>query len=335
MRSCMMSSCVDDLLSAGNKEFMKNVEKPRQKFQCWNCSAGGLNGTISNMLASNVKPWGLAINRFTFEKLAMLSQDCSWQDYRTLRQKIRWLSKQSRPDVSCAAAKAAQVTEDLFKADANGHRKVINKIVQHLHQHPETVFQFPKLDKDSLHLRVFADASFAENVDNTSQLGCFVFMADKSDQCTPLVWSSYKAKRVTRSVLGAETLALADGFDAAYSLQHHVGHDDLQRLVSGQTVPVSIFTDSMSLFNIVTRHTIPTEKWLSIDIDAIRQSYKTGEIEMIGFIRTDQNPADALTKTHCDESSPPDNWVYKSNNGSPTADDFKVSRGVNTNGLYC
>jgi hypothetical protein len=70
---------------------------------------------------------------------------------------------------------------------------------------------------------VNADASFASNPDETSQLGFVNFQADKHDNCQPVVWASCKAKRVTRSVLGAETVALADGFDAAYSgLMRHI-----------------------------------------------------------------------------------------------------------------
>jgi hypothetical protein len=61
-----------------------------------------------------------------------------------------------------------------------------------------------------------------------------MFLADKHDNCQPMVWASYKAKRVTRSVLGAETMALSDVFDVAYSLK-----EDMQDMLQKE-VPIAL-----------------------------------------------------------------------------------------------
>jgi hypothetical protein len=136
-----------------------------------------------------------------------------------MRQKMQWLGHTS-PDIACVTAKLAQITESIFNRERKDCIKQLNKTVSHVHKNPDVVLKCPKLNKDSLRLRVYADASFASNWDATSQLGFVIFLADKHENCQPMVWASCKSKRVTRSVLGAETMALADAFDAAYSLKH-------------------------------------------------------------------------------------------------------------------
>jgi hypothetical protein len=91
-------------------------------------------------------------------------------------------------------------------------------------------------------------------------------------------------------VLGAETMALADAFDAAYSLKH-----DMQGMLQKE-VPITLYTDPLSLLGVIIKSTMPREKRLAIDIEAMKGAYKIRDVETIAFIRTDVNPADALTK---------------------------------------
>lgn len=57
-----------------------------------------------------------------------------------------------------------------------------------------------------------------------------------------------------------------------------------------------MFTDSKSLFDIITKYSDTTEKRLQIDLSSVREGYKSQEISDIAFIRSQFNPADALTK---------------------------------------
>jgi hypothetical protein len=170
------------------------------------------------------------------------------------------------------------------------HIVALNKILSHLARVPHLPLKYPKLDLDSLRLRVCADASFGSNADGSSQLGYCIFLADKHGKCQLLTWSSHKSKRVTRSVAGAETMALADAFDSAYSLKH-----DLQAMLCRE-VPITVYTDSLSLFDVRTKSTVPREKRLMIDVVAIKNAYKSCELDTIAFIRTQHNPEDVLTK---------------------------------------
>jgi hypothetical protein len=96
--------------------------------------------------------------------------------------------------------------------------------------------------------------------DGSSQLGYIIFLADGNGACQPMFWSSHKSRRVTRSVLGSETMALADAFDMAYALKH-----DMDMIIK-QKVPIVILTDSQSLFEVIPRASITAEKRMMIDL---------------------------------------------------------------------
>ena len=71
------------------------------------------------------------------------------------------------------------------------------------------------LDLDTLHLRVYSDASFASNDDSTSQLGYIILLCDANDRCHVLSFSSKKSKRNVRSIMAGEIYALSAAFDHA------------------------------------------------------------------------------------------------------------------------
>jgi hypothetical protein len=85
-------------------------------------------------------------------------------------------------------------------------------------------------------------------------------------------------------------MAFADGIDMAIMLKH-----DIERMID-RNVPIHAFTDSLSLFDVITRSTSTTEKRLMIDVTAAKEAYHEGTIDIIGFVRTTFNPADAFTK---------------------------------------
>jgi len=91
-------------------------------------------------------------------------------------------------------------------------------------------------------------------------------------------------------VLAAELYATVHGYDVGFATRHTV-----QKLL-GRDVDLKVFTDSKTLFDSIVSLSSMTEKRLLIDIYGIRQAYRNGEIEQLGWIRSKQNPSDALTK---------------------------------------
>ena len=79
---------------------------------------------------------------------------------------------------------------------------------------------FPDLgDLKSLQLVVFSDASHANLPDGFSSAGGYIiFLVGENKNCCPLAWEAKKMKRVVRSTLAAETLALVEAVDMAFYL---------------------------------------------------------------------------------------------------------------------
>jgi hypothetical protein len=89
-------------------------------------------------------------------------------------------------------------------------------------------------------------------------------------------------------------MAHADAFDTAHALKHDID------MIIKQNVPIVILTDSLSLFDVITKATTTAEKRLMIDLCLVQQAYECSEVDTIGFVRSEYNPADVLTKiTRC------------------------------------
>ncbi len=56
------------------------------------------------------------------------------------------------------------------------------------------------------------------------------------------------------------------------------------------------FTDSKSLFDIISKASRTSEKRIMLDIHANRQSFQKKEISSIGLVRWNHNLTDGLTK---------------------------------------
>lgn len=167
-----------------------------------------------------------------------------------------------------------------------------------------------------MHLRIYTDSSFANNADGTTQLGYVILIADRFGNASIISFRSYKCRRRVRSILGGEAIAFIDGFDQGFLLRAQL------RALLGRTLPMRILTDSASLYHVMTRATLTTERRLIIDLMAARESYARGEISDIGLIRSQYNPADELTKdTDCSRllaimtshhiSHPVEEWVTR------------------------
>ena len=112
----------------------------------------------------------------------------------------------------------------------------------------------------------------------------------KHNKCQPLYWTSYKAERVTRSVLGSEVMAFADEFDMKYTIKY-----DIQSILN-KVILLRMLTDSLSLFDVLTKATVTTEKRLMIDLQNVKDSYHNNEIYHVAFILSENTLADPLTK---------------------------------------
>ena len=62
------------------------------------------------------------------------------------------------------------------------------------------------------------------------------------------------------------------------------------------------YVDSRTVFNVVAKSSMTLEKRLQIDVHAIRESHKRGELRYLAWIPSYENISDGLTKGLIDSS---------------------------------
>ena len=222
-------------------------------------------------------------------KLRPMPTDGSYSEFASLRMKLAWLAH-SRPDWMFEASQMTPVTRERFGENEQDIGKRVNRTVRYVQETPACIC-FQKLSKVYLYVLGLSDALFASNLDSTSQLGYICLLADNTGNVIPIQFKSYKARRVTRSVVGAELMAFSDMSDAAYTLAA-----ELRELQPNHRILVKLFTDNESLFDVIWKGSRTSEKKLMLDIATARDGLTEHEISYIGFVRSDENIADGLTK---------------------------------------
>lgn len=202
---------------------------------------------------------------------------------------ILWVARQTRPDVmfdACylaASLKGAKVQNII---DAN---KVVGKL-----KSEDVVLKFQDLE-DDLKLVIFSDASLGNLPDGGTQGGQLVMLMDKMGKFSPLYWNSKRIRRVVRSTLAGETLALADGIDSGIFIATLYAE-----LTTGKTVPellpVVCITDNHSLFDAIKSTKLVSDKRLRLEISSIKELIQKGQIKEISWYASKEQLADVLTK---------------------------------------
>ena len=196
-----------------------------------------------------------------------------------------YIASVCQPEAAYDLSVAAQATEPTEK-----DVKALNTRLQWQLENAARGLSFVELDKSTLQLLTFTDASFANNKDLSSQIGYVVVLADAEGKANILHWSSIKCKRVTRSVLASELYAMAHSFDIGASVKSTI------EKIMDINLPLVLCTDSKSLYDCLVRLGTTQEKRLMIDIMCLRQAYEQREVTEVKWIKGNTNPADSMTK---------------------------------------
>lgn len=68
------------------------------------------------------------------------------------------------------------------------------------------------------------------------------------------------------------------------------------RIMMEKKIPIHLFTDWKEAFDVITHGKRPSKRRLAIDITVLREAYYRYEIDRIGLVRGENNPADGMTK---------------------------------------
>jgi hypothetical protein len=85
-------------------------------------------------------------------------------------------------------------------------------------------------------------------------------------------------------------IAFAEAFDSSFVLK-----SDLEDMLN-MRIPIRMYTDSQSLFDVISKGSMTAERRLQIDIALAREGFDRKWISNIALIASQDNLADALTK---------------------------------------
>ncbi|XP_057290806.1 uncharacterized protein LOC130613486 [Hydractinia symbiolongicarpus] len=247
---------VDDFLWEGSGDFqVKVIASIRKIFRVGseNCSNFKYVGVNIQQFDSSIEydqsKYVASMEQVEIQSTKNKHQELSHEKqskFRCICGQLNWVSSQSRPDISFDVC---QLSTKLNRANV------------------DDVMRANKLLKPPLQLILYADASFGNLHDGSSQSGIFVFLKGVENTMTPITWQSKKIKRVVRSTLAAETLALVNGIDAY----------------------------NKSLYEAAYSTKALEDKRLRVDMASLRQSTNQKEV-ILKWIPTKHQLADVLTK---------------------------------------
>lgn len=150
----------------------------------------------------------------------MEAGDMCAKKFRSIRSQLLFIAQSSRPDISYAVAQLAKFWKQKWKSNMYSFWMKLSIISRAQRAFISSLsLKYPTLDRKSPCLYVFVDAGYNTNVDGTSQLGVFVFIADKFNNGLFIHWFSSKCSRISRSMIASESHAFSQGYDCGIFLR--------------------------------------------------------------------------------------------------------------------
>jgi transposase InsO family protein len=222
------------------------------------------------------------------DKLCMKDLPLNDSEKEQLRSKIGqvlWVARQTRPDVMYDVCHLAANYKNATIQDLIDINKVIKKIGT-----SKITLTFQPLQGE-VNLVVFTDASFANLPDGATQGGYLILLMGEGGRFSPICWNSKRIRRVVRSTLAGETLALAEGIDMGVYLSEMV-----QELCNIDRCNLVCITDNKSLFEALKSNKQVSEKRLRLEISNIKDMLAQGIIKEVKWYESVKQLADCLTK---------------------------------------
>ena len=288
---------VDDFLWAGSKAFETIIIRIRKMFNvgkeaCNSFKYIGLELSQNDeKIILSQKDYTAMLKVVSVDKNREKTSPLSANEQSILRSKVGqllWLSKQSRPDIAFDVTMLASRLHVGTIEDIMTLNKIIRKV-----QAENVCLNFHDLGKD-VELLLFSDASHGNLANDGSQGGHVVFLKGKNGKINPVTWQSKKIRRIARSTMASEALALMDGIDCVTSIGML-----LNELLynNGKTiVPIKCYVDNNDLFEAIHSKKDVSERRLRREVNIIKELIKNKDIDNVYWIPTKNQLADVLTK---------------------------------------
>ena len=290
---------VDDFLWAGSEAFEGTVVvKLRKLFNVGKeeCEAFkyiglGLSQDEERIILCQ-KDYTAMLKTVFVDKDREKTSPLSAQERSILRSKVGqllWLAKQTRPDIAFDVATVASKLSVSTVDDMKRVNKIIRKV-----QAEQVYLNFNDLGEE-IELLLFSDASFGNLADGGSQGGYVIFLKGMNGKINPVTWQSKKIRRVVRSTLASEALALADGVDCVISIAMLL-NELLFDKYNANKIPIKCYVDNNDLYQAIYSEKHVTERRLRIELNSLKQLIHSGEITTINWVQTNDQIANVLTK---------------------------------------
>ena len=209
---------------------------------------------------------------------------------------LLWLSLMTRPDISF---EVNSLSSEVAKGTI-GTVKLVNKLVRKVKSCKNTIRLAHLGNISDLIVKVYADASYANQPDKVRSTAGRVVILENSRTGSACItsWKTKKIGRVCRSVKSAETRALEEAIDDAVNVARLVSeiYSGMVDLKSPQQLPVIALTDSKSLWESLNNTRQCEEKLLRNSIAAMKELVDLKMVKDIIWIPTKEQLADSLTK---------------------------------------
>ena len=289
---------VDDILYAGNLEFMDKIIKPlssvfsigTQHTQCFTYIGLNLRQLDDKSIVLDQNNFAETLQKIPVSLSRDQSEPVTDKERKLLRAavgQLNWLAGISRPDLSFDVCQLSTRISQATIRDLIDANKVIRRAKQ-----DQYYVTFSPFNLKTLEILAYWDASFKNLPRGGSQGGNIIFLTDGSKSC-PLQWSSTRIKRVVRSTIAAEALALADTCANTTYLAALVS--SVLEFTVGKNIPVEVITDNQSLFDSIHSVKPVSEQELRLDISAIREKKNQNRVR-VSWLPTKSNLSNVLTK---------------------------------------
>ena len=295
----IISIYVDDFLYAGSKEFTRCIiEKLKNKFLIGSSASQtfkyvGLNIQSAEeeilvdqlQYTAGLQPINISRARATNKGSELSEKERS--EFKGLVGQLSWIAVNTRPDIAFDVCELSVAIKNATIMDLLRLNKVVERVTK-----DSVKVVFPKIKSlDTCHLECYTDAAFANLPNSGSQGGLIVFLRDESGQRCPIYWQSRKLKRVVKSTLAAETLALVEGAEVSFYIA-----SILKEMTRTKEIPIKCKVDNKSLVDALSSSKQVDDKRLRIDIAVLDDMLERKEINQVSWVDTKCQLADCLTK---------------------------------------
>ena len=209
------------------------------------------------------------------------------KEFRALIGQLSWIATQTRPDIAFDVCELSGHCKDATVGDVVRLNKVISRVVG-----DNFCLLFEKLSAvEDCIIECFSDASFGNLSDGGSQGGFVIFLKDGEGRRCPVYWQSRKLRRVVKSTLSAETLALVECAEAASYISWII-----RDIIKCHNLAVHCLVDNRSLVEALNSSHSVEDRRLRIDIALLKDMLSRGEINSVSWVGTSEQLADCLTK---------------------------------------